>query len=74
MVPALPRDEDGERLDVLNRELQDQRRGAEGVGVEIEENQTPQFRRLLASQQTALDVPNSDAVSSAAAATTHSAN
>lgn len=48
VVSALPGNEDRERLDVLNREFQDQRGGTELVRIEIEEDQALQFRRLLA--------------------------
>lgn len=47
MVPALPGNEDRERLDVLDREFEDQRGGTELVRIEIEEDQALQFRRLL---------------------------
>lgn len=54
MIPALPRHQDGERLDVLDRQFQDQGRGAEGVRVQIQEDQSAQLRRLLASQKAAV--------------------
>lgn len=41
MVPALPRYENRERLNILNREFGDERSRTKGVGVEVQENQTP---------------------------------
>lgn len=69
VVSALPRYQHGEGLNVLNCEFQDQRSGTEGVGVKIEEDEASELGRLLASQQTALDVTDSDTISSAATAT-----
>ena len=74
MVSALPGHENGERLNVLNRELEDQRCGTELVGIEIQENQTLQFRRLLALEQTVLHVADPDTVSSATTAASHPAD
>lgn len=74
VVSALPGHEDGERLDVLNRELENQRSGAELVGVEIQENQTLQFRRLLALEETVLYIADPDTVSSATATASYSTN
>lgn len=74
VVSALPGHENGERLDVLNRELENQRSGAELVGVEIQENQTLQFRRLLALEETVLYIADPDTVSSATATASYSTN
>jgi len=41
MISALPRYQNGEGLNVLNCEFQNQRSGTEGVGVKIEEDETP---------------------------------
>jgi len=49
MISALPRYQNGEGLNVLNCELQDQRSGTEGVRVKIEEDETPELGWLLAS-------------------------
>ena len=51
MIPALPRHEDGVGLYVLDGEFGYQRRRAEGMWVEVQEDKAAQLRRLLAPQQ-----------------------
>ena len=68
MISALPGDEHGERLDVLDGELHDKRRRAEGVRVEVEEDETAKLRWLLAAQR-ATSAPAPTSVASTTAAT-----
>lgn len=40
VISTLPRYQNGERLDILNRKFQDERRGTESVRVQLEEHQS----------------------------------
>lgn len=58
VVSALPRNQNGERLDVLDAQLNHQRLVAELLRTEIQENAPPQLGGLFASQPSSVSSLN----------------